>query len=547
MNGAQTLSTNGTFMKTPQTIREEYLLNPFYEFLSDANARDENINLIKVLQAPTGFGKTFALTNAFIPKIFETEQKKLVVYAVPNVENIDSDSFMQAGQKNQYYFTTNVDEAFRWIKNGWNVVLAVTHAYMCNGAVKCKNHRKQLIDFAEHSAWFIEECHSWLGVTDQEWYEMVIGHATPDFGGTVYKLVKDILQKTDLCFGITATPTKQHRGVVGDICFNIINDWCSVKDRLFLTKWSKSYKEFKGFDEVSYKTSRGRFEKKFQIDLNNCEANLRKYVRDHHVANIKALENLKKYDENITPKLSSIILCGGNNNTRLSVHLDEAREMLAEMLIKNGYNPSSQWIAVMTDSQKGFFNLCDDFIPCDENGIISALNDPDEDCQFLLINNKGKAGINVYNLTGICSMRIRNPKRTDCTELSRQIIGRLSRINSGHGNLLIDEYDYDLEKMCRNYCDDYKVDPKVFYETIKIANTFEFRYPSTPGGHWELSVTEFDEYYTASWDRVKDTVRASVFAEELCSKCPLLHKVNDEEFNYNTLDQFFGFPNRLAV
>lgn len=150
-------------------------------------------------------------------------------------------------------------------------------------------------------------------------------------------------------------------------------------------------------------------------------------------------------------------------------------------------------------------------------------------------------------MTGICSLRIRNPKRTDCTELSRQIIGRLSRINSGHGNLLIEEYDYDLEKMCRNYCDDYKVDPKVFYETLKIANTFEFRYPSTPGGHWELSVTEFDEYYTASWDRVKDTVRASVFAEELCSKCPLLHKVNDEEFNYNTLDQFFGFPNRLAV
>lgn len=60
------------------------------------------------------------------------------------------------------------------------------------------------------------------------------------------------------------------------------------------------------------------------------------------------------------------------------------------MLIKNGYNPSSQWIAVMTDSQKGFFNLCDDFIPCDENGIIAALNDPDEDCQFLLINNKGE-------------------------------------------------------------------------------------------------------------------------------------------------------------
>ena len=117
-------------MKTPRTIREQYLLNPFYKFLQDSDARIENKDLIKVLQAPTGFGKTYAETNEFIPQIFESEQKKLVVYAVPNVENIDADSFTEAGQENKYYFTTNVDEAFRWIKLGRNVVLAV-HISSC--------------------------------------------------------------------------------------------------------------------------------------------------------------------------------------------------------------------------------------------------------------------------------------------------------------------------------------------------------------------------------------------------------------------------------
>jgi hypothetical protein len=523
-------------LKNPEDIRKKWLLEPFLRFLQNNQDRDLYKNLIKVLQAPTGFGKTYAVTNFFIPKLFE-DDVNLVVYAAPNVENIDSDSFVIAGQQYEYLFTKDPDAAFRFLKQGKKVVLGLTHSYLCNSSQKCVSHRNKLIEIADQSAWFIEECHSWLGVTAQEWYKDVIGHATPHFGGTVYKLSKQILQKTDLVFGITATPTKQHRGVVGDNCFTILNDWCPVHERLLLTKWSKKYREYKGFDIENYKGK-----KQPVINTEMCEQVLKNYVIGHHVANIKRLENLQEYDTNVVPKLSSLIVCGGSNNVRLSIHIDDAVDWLSDILVNAGYAEVCQWIAIMTDKQKGFYNLHGDFTPATEDDIIAALNDPDSDCQFVLVNNKGKAGINVFNLTGICSLRIRNPSRTDCTELSRQIIGRQTRLNSGHGNILSEEYQYNLEKMCLNYCKDYGVESNIFYETLKVANTFEFCFPTTPGEHWELSVTEFDELYTASWDRVKDIVRNLIFEDQLCAQCPLHNKLSSvkDDFNFGPLNELFA-------
>ena len=67
------------------------------------------------------------------------------MYAAPNVENIDSDSFNVAGGKFGYLFTNDVDEAFRLLKQGQKIVLGLTHSYLCNSSKKCKTHRYKLI------------------------------------------------------------------------------------------------------------------------------------------------------------------------------------------------------------------------------------------------------------------------------------------------------------------------------------------------------------------------------------------------------------------
>ena len=129
------MTTKSILLKNPNDIRKNWLLDPFYDFLKNQQERNTYKNLIKVLQAPTGFGKTFATTNFFIPKLFENDID-LIVYAAPNVENIDSDSFNVAGGKFGYLFTNDVDEAFRLLKQGQKIVLGLTHSYLCNSIKK---------------------------------------------------------------------------------------------------------------------------------------------------------------------------------------------------------------------------------------------------------------------------------------------------------------------------------------------------------------------------------------------------------------------------
>jgi hypothetical protein len=328
-----------------------------------------------------------------------------------------------------------------------------------------------------------------------------------------------------------------------------MNKWCEIKDSLFLTKWG-TYLEYKGYDIKNVISNRGKSDPIAVIDENSAKSNLRKYITEWHLPNVQKLVKFSKYDKNIVTKLTSMILCGGDNNTRLSLHLDNVVEYLIEFLLKNNYSTSMQSIAVMRDNQKGFYDLYGNFEKATDEEIIDALNDPDEDAEFLLVNNKGSAGINVHNLTGTCSLKIRNPKKKDVTELSRQKIGRLSRLNSGHGHILRNKYDMDLELMMMNYCDDFGVDPHIFYQTLMTANVFQFRYPSTPGDQWERATEEFDEKYTASKEIVDPVVKSIIFNDdEYCPACGqlLLHKdvvnkfdgkfIKFDEFNFDKIEE----------
>ena len=82
-----------------------------------------------------------------------------------------------------------------------------------------------------------------------------------------------------------------------------------------------------------------------------CEQVLKNYVVKHHVANIKRLENLQKRDKNVVPKLSSLIVCGGSNNVRLSIHIDDAVDWLSDILANAGYAEDAVDF-IMTDKQK---------------------------------------------------------------------------------------------------------------------------------------------------------------------------------------------------
>ena len=525
-------------LKNAFEVREEWMEKPIIDFLEDEIKRKEYKNLIKVAQGATGIGKSYFIRNVLIPKILKT--KSFVLYLAPQTENIPELDFMRSQGNGGYTFTRKAEFVPSMLEKGMKVVLGITWGCIGNNSEKWEKIRGELLKLSDKSAWIIDECHSWLGVSAQDYYHEVIGHRTPKFGATAMNFCKETMALgNDLVFGFTATPTKQHRGFVGEQCYVMLNKWCPVRERFLMTKSSKEYNEYNGFDMLRDPVSGPRA----VINHDRAFNALDKYVNTHHISNIRKLMELSKYDQNIKPKLSSLIAAGGTNNSRLAIHVDDAVSKLRYILSNSGaYQNIGNYIGVLTDTKTGFYDLEGNFTKAEEQLVLSATNNPNEDCQFLVVNNKGKAGIDVFNLTGICSLRIREPSQNDCTELTRQIIGRCTRLNSGHGNILHQEYNYDMEKMLRNYCKDNPyVSKQVFLETISIANTFRFDYPSTPQGHWDLSKTEFERDYAANWDSISDVVRTLIFSEELCDKCPLHSSFNfQEDDNFGPLNELFA-------
>ena len=82
----------------------------------------------------------------------------------------------------------------------------------------------ELIKLSDKSAWIIDECHSWLGVSAQDYYQRLMVMDTKIWWNVRFmNFCKETLRLgNDLIFGFTATPTKQHRGVVGEQCFAML-------------------------------------------------------------------------------------------------------------------------------------------------------------------------------------------------------------------------------------------------------------------------------------------------------------------------------------
>ena len=79
--------------ESPNEIRDKYLYSPFIDFINNKKDRDKRKDKIKIFQARTGFGKTYGSQNILMPELFNSHGVNLIVYAVPNTENIDPISF----------------------------------------------------------------------------------------------------------------------------------------------------------------------------------------------------------------------------------------------------------------------------------------------------------------------------------------------------------------------------------------------------------------------------------------------------------------------
>ena len=96
------------------------------------------------------------------------------------------------------------------------------------------------------------------------------------------------------------------------------------------------------------------------------------------------------------------------------------------------YEPIGQYIAVLTDNKKGFYDLGNFEMLQKKLRFWKVQMIQIKIVNLLLSIIKERQEL-MFWISSIC-LCIREPSERSCTELSRQIIGRATRLCTGHGN-----------------------------------------------------------------------------------------------------------------
>lgn len=266
----------------------------------------------------------------------------------------------------------------------------------------------------------------------------------------------------------------------------------------------------------------------------------------------RALEILKRQDNNINPKRVWLGVFGNTKGGAWSASPFVAKDMIIEHLQEIGLQ-NDHYIATMTDAGGYTYDLNDTrSSKYTEKELTAKLNDPHDPVRFLLCINKGTAGLNVHRFGGLFVARVKNIIY-DRTENPLQTFGRMVRIATGTDVYSKSDYNNDLRVYIQKYHEEYGVPLDVIVETLKVSNTFDITYPVgvqervkknfVPRDIWGIALDIFEERYcnsAASGEKFLDDVLKSN-GIEVCSLCgsPLTNKFHEDNHETN-LSEFFN-------
>lgn len=451
-----------------QKEAEDYLIDPFIRLIESPDYPNDTNNM-KIITGVTGQGKTYLTATKFIPTLFEKFDLDLTILTAPQGVVIDYDLLSDAASDIPgVAFVTHPKEAIRALKRGRKALLAVTNQSAFVAAAGSELFT-MLAEKDYKFAVFIDEAHMWT-ISNWQNISSISGRNNCDkYSAKLYTNVAKIASKSPHIFGITATPNREHLDVVkpiGNMKFSVINKVPPKNVMIYRSAW---------FNSAEFYDRRG--------SGRNIQNTFYRFL-DKMNLDIDMTGNKK----------TMMISCCRSNSKQF--RMKDVLDMLKDYYEKYMDDPSERSIIEM--SAEGNF-LCspDDYYRSAlSNGDEEAkelLNDPTHPAKYALIIEKGKAGMNIFNLKYLFSFRDSKPI-TDSGELvieqMIQTIGRLVRLYVGMDNTeFTKKYGYDL----RSYIDQCSDDDKC---RLLINNSFNVCVPDTD--HWIEAVNQFSKVYSSS-------------------------------------------------
>ena len=467
---------------------EDALRLPFH--VKIANTKFDEVRwTMHVIRGLMGQGKTYWTARDFLPTLFNDMGINFAVYSVHQHEIMDFYEFASSLKKHDVYVTNDIEEAVRFSRKGDKVLLLTTHQSF---AISEKGEK--LINYlktsgVKFSIW-IDEVHTWL-VSGKDNYYRIMGAPGNKYVGKMFKVLEELSEYTAYIFGLTATPNREQSGIVkscGKLNFEIINDLPSREMMIGKSAWYRN------------------------IDVFNIENETEIYD------SVRTFLNRIHNDELVTGTKKTVMVQCGRSNHRLGWTIEKVRELFIQIIREDDlWNMEKKILCDMTGESRKIYSPDKSKVENLGKGgraddkVKERLNNFSDSARIVFIVDKGKAGMNVFNLGGLISFRSYDKKNDikECViEMAIQILGRSVRLNVGKDiDSFKKDYGYDLELFVKRVND-------LIIEDLLKANCFDVLVPDI--SMWGEALHEFKTNYASSIEEAKVWINS---VRGVCNTC----------------------------
>jgi len=423
-----------------------------------------SINIMKLITAPTGFGKSYVMRKKLVPFLMKERKLQLVFVTYPDTAIFTSFEKKDMANKAGAILCEKMSEVMEYLEEDEDTKIIYT-AHNCNFTTL--KDLEKIKKYTSNIGIIVDEAHSWM-TSNVDNYKSNTGNATPDYEARLYKWSEEVANISPYVFGFTATASPEQDdeyaggklSVMGGLDFKIITEWPHLNHIIERISY---------YDRVNF------------YDPSDEEQTVE--ALHHYLSDVQDCYFKKPYKK-------TSFLYAAPQNDKLGHNRDwilsEAADWIKENKVYNEDNINEHFTILTSDytgflkyKAKGIRNKGWDIEFADEQEVLKALNDDDHPALHCILIGKGQVGINVH--TNKYQFSLRTTEKVREAEYggggiygsSVQRWGRMLRFNLGNNARKFEkEYKYSLPTYIKNLTDEE-------YEMFLEANTWNAVVPDT--------------------------------------------------------------------
>lgn len=473
---------------TRNHLAHKYITKPFFDTINERG--------IKIITAPTGFGKTYSIWNTISTEYLK-HYGDIHIHVAPHTETIDRneiDRYLSPIlNTNTFIFHNGDDLNFKDIRYallyGYKVIIILSDRRLMEWSDDTMfSPLHSLIRDYEGRVLVTRDELSYGTTTQPKNYVIDKGYSNKGYRGTYFKDLYQLYEAGANVYGFTATPTREHLKEIESKhtkYFNVVNEWPSKQELVPFQKWFNIMETTSYCDEDYHND---------YILLDELE-----YINNEITSREQEYESLKtelgiKEDHKFTGILSVQTDHPTVNYKRITI-----KEVLEKLQMYP--NIIDKRYTIIIPTWKGWKEYTHDGIETgnggEDNEWLEYMNDPNSPARIMVVIYKGNYGINISNLCVGVSLRNPKPKHIDThpTKLIQsglQLLGRLGRLN-------ITAQDWNRIQTIQTTHGNEKL-----YQYLMCKNTFNFRGVGGGNGYWDEVIHTYQQKYGNSYMEMVD-------------------------------------------